>query len=91
MSSKALRDLFRCPPRWQELLAYEELEVQSPKLCRRLQIKLIDILLMDIYATEDNLLPRARILAKKGRALRACGLDNLNNSFQCLFEALSLL
>ncbi|MQM10554.1 hypothetical protein Taro_043448, partial [Colocasia esculenta] len=75
----------------QKLLTYEELEVQSPKLCRWLQIKLIDILLIDIYATEDNLLPRARIFVKKGQALRACGLDNLNSSFQCLSEALSLL
>lgn len=75
----------------QELVAYEEVESRHPILCRRMQLKIINILLCNVYIRKDCYLQRSRLLVKKGRFHRACGVDGLNSCIQCLSEAVSIL
>lgn len=75
----------------QELLAYEEFNSKYPNLCQMMPLRLMDMLLTEVYVTDEYVLHRSKILVKKGRALRTCGVDGLNNSLQCLSEAISLL
>lgn len=62
-----------------------------PELCQQKQIKIIDILLQDIYFTQDCYLERSRILLQKGRALRASGFEGLTGCIQCVSEAISII
>ncbi|OVA03751.1 Peptidase C50 [Macleaya cordata] len=73
----------------QELLAYEEMEAQNMNLSRRMQLKILNILLLNIYVTEDYCLQKSRILIKQGRLVRTRGIEGLNNCIQCLSEAIS--
>ncbi|XP_021889373.1 separase isoform X3 [Carica papaya] len=75
----------------QELLAYEDIYSLDPELCKLMQIKICDILLKDVYTTKDCCLDKLRILLKKGRALKASGIEHLKGCIQCLSEAISLL
>lgn len=75
----------------QELVAYEEMDARNPNLCQRMQLKIIDILLCNVYITKDCYLQKSRILVKKSRLLRACGVDGLNSCIKCLSEAISIL
>ncbi|KAG8650212.1 hypothetical protein MANES_07G013200v8 [Manihot esculenta] len=75
----------------QELLAYEGMGTIYPELCQQKQIKIIDILLQDIYFTQDCYLERSRILLQKGRALRASGFEGLTGCIQCVSEAISII
>ncbi|CAA7401560.1 unnamed protein product [Spirodela intermedia] len=75
----------------QELLAYEEFNAKYPNLCQSMQLRLMDMLLKEVYVEDEYVLHRSKILVKKGRALRTCGVDGLNSSLQCLSEAISLL
>lgn len=54
-------------------------------------MKIIDILLKDVYVTPDSYVLKSRILIRKGRALRAHGLEGLRGSIQCLSEAISVI
>ncbi|PIA65622.1 hypothetical protein AQUCO_00100851v1 [Aquilegia coerulea] len=73
----------------QELLAYEEMEAQNMNLCQTMQLKITEILLRDIYVTEDT--HRSKVLIKKGRLHRARGIVNLKSCIDCLSEAISIL
>ncbi|KAF8411822.1 hypothetical protein HHK36_004381 [Tetracentron sinense] len=75
----------------QELLAYEEMNAQYPNLCQKMQLKIANILLLNVYVTKDNLLQKSRIFIRKGRAFRAYGIEGLNSCIQCLSEAISIL
>ncbi|XP_044490537.1 separase-like isoform X4 [Mangifera indica] len=72
----------------QELHAYEELNPLGPELCQRRQMKIISILLQNVYDTEDSGLQKSRILLKKARTLRAVGREGLKDCIQCLSEAI---
>lgn len=76
---------------FQELLAYQELNHGYPDFCQRMQNKVIDLLMQDVYATENSPLWKARILIRKGRALRINGIEALKNCILCLSEAISIM
>lgn len=61
------------------------------KLCHRMQMKIMDILLKDIYVGKDCSLQKSRIYVKKGRALRACGTEGLRDCIHCLSQAIHTL
>ncbi|KAF5184255.1 Separase [Thalictrum thalictroides] len=75
----------------QELLAYEEMEALNTNLCQSMQLKIIDILVHNVYVTTDYVLKKSTTLIKKGRIARARGTDGLNNCIECLSEAISEL
>lgn len=74
----------------QELLAYEEMYAVHPEFCQRMQMEVIDILLKDVYVTDSHL-QKSRVLIRKGRALRSCGSEGLEDCIQCLSEAISVI
>ncbi|XWS62549.1 hypothetical protein CRYUN_Cryun06bG0020800 [Craigia yunnanensis] len=75
----------------QELLAYQEMNHGYPDFCQGMQIKVVDLLMQDVYATEDSPSWKSRILIRKGRALRANGIEALKDCIQCLSEAISIM
>ncbi|GMI95423.1 EXTRA SPINDLE POLES, RADIALLY SWOLLEN 4, homolog of separase, HOMOLOGY OF SEPARASE 1 [Hibiscus trionum] len=75
----------------QELLAYQEMTHGYPDFCQRMQIKVIDLLMENDYAIEDDPLQRARILIRKGRTLRANGIEALKDCIWCLSEAIPIM
>ncbi|KAF8019982.1 hypothetical protein BT93_G0618 [Corymbia citriodora subsp. variegata] len=75
----------------QELLAYEEINSSNPDLCSRMQLKIIDELLQEIYSAEASCFQKARLLIKKGRILKCRGREGLNSCIQCLSEAISTI
>ncbi|KAK9167645.1 hypothetical protein Scep_002836 [Stephania cephalantha] len=74
----------------QELLAYEEMESHS-RLCQKMQLKIINILLLNIYVSKDYYLQKSLLLIKKGRIFRAQGFERLNDCIRCLSDAISIL
>lgn len=66
------------------------MEGRNPGLCQKMQLKVVDTLLDDIFTADEYQLQRSRILVRKGRALRACG-KGLNECIKCLSDAISLL
>ena len=75
----------------QELLAYEESSRKYPKLFQRMQPKLLDVLLKEVYIGEENVLQRSKLIVKKGRALKTSGADGLKDSLECFSAAISSL
>ncbi|XP_022149194.1 separase isoform X2 [Momordica charantia] len=75
----------------QELVEYEEMSVLYPAFCQPLQMKILSTLLRDVYITPDHMLERARVLIKKARALRFCETVCLEDSIQCLSDAISTM
>ncbi|KAE8690720.1 separase-like isoform X2 [Hibiscus syriacus] len=75
----------------QELIAYQEMTHVYPDFCQRMQMKVIDLLMQDDYDIKDNPLQRAKILIRKGRTLRANGIEALNDCIWCLSEAISIM
>ncbi|KAF9612494.1 hypothetical protein IFM89_000416 [Coptis chinensis] len=73
----------------QELLAYEQMEENYINLCQTMQLKITEILLGEVYVRND--LQRSKVLIKKGRLLRACGIGDLECCIGCLSEAISIL
>nr|GMD92871.1 separase isoform X1 [Ipomoea batatas] len=72
-----------------ELRAYKDLNVVNPSLCQKMRLKIISILLEKVYTTEDDYLPKSRILIAKCEELRAKGL--CCECIPCLSEAISTL
>jgi len=62
-----------------------------PAFCQQMQMKIIGILLKDVYITPDSCLQKSRILVRKGRALRVCGLEGLKDCIQCLSDSISTI
>ncbi|XP_056159390.1 separase isoform X2 [Syzygium oleosum] len=75
----------------QELLAYEEINSSNPELCSRMQMKIIDVLLQEIYFAKASCFQKAKLLIKKGRILKCRGREGLNSCIQCLSEAISTI
>ncbi|CAN1228737.1 ESP1 [Linum grandiflorum] len=75
----------------QELLVYERMENMYPEFTQAMLLKIIDILLQDVYVRDEDCLERSRILLRKGRALRANPDQAISNSIQWASEAISVL
>ncbi|CAL5019775.1 unnamed protein product [Urochloa decumbens] len=75
----------------QELLAYGLMETRGSTFCAEMQIRVIDVLLDEIYYSEEHCLERSRFLVRKAGALRACGVQNIERCLDSLSEAISLL
>ncbi|KAL5787518.1 hypothetical protein ACOSP7_004467 [Xanthoceras sorbifolium] len=75
----------------QEFCAYEELSHLGSDFCQKMQMEIINILLQDVYITQDSCLQKSRILLKKGRTLRARGTAALKDCVHCLSEAISIM
>ncbi|KAL1827171.1 separase isoform X3 [Daucus carota subsp. sativus] len=73
----------------QELLLYEEMRPLNPTFCRRMRMKIVDILLKEVYVTKT--IQRSRVLIAKGRELRACGVERLDDCIECLSESISMM
>ncbi|WOL20055.1 hypothetical protein Cni_G28857 [Canna indica] len=75
----------------QERTAYELMESRNPNFCQEMELKVMNILLDDVYTSKDYNLQRSRILIRKGRTFRARGTEGLSKCLECLSEAISLL
>ncbi|EOA19088.1 hypothetical protein CARUB_v10007755mg [Capsella rubella] len=75
----------------QELLAYEIMFSVRSNLGQEMQINIADILLNDVYVTEDMHTERARILIWKARMTRTSGTEHLTECISFLSEAISIL
>ncbi|KAA3480135.1 separase-like [Gossypium australe] len=91
LSSAEVSKMAICKILEQELLAYQEMTHRYPDFCQRMQIKVIDLLLQDAYAIEDSPLLKARMLIRKGRTIRANGIEALKDCIWCLSEAISIM
>uniref|UniRef100_A0A7N0RG04 separase n=1 Tax=Kalanchoe fedtschenkoi TaxID=63787 RepID=A0A7N0RG04_KALFE len=75
----------------QELLEYEEISARFPSFCQEMQMKIIDILLNDIYASKATSHQRSKILMKKGKLLRMCGMGTFEESIKCISDAVDAM
>ncbi|KAF7803655.1 separase isoform X2 [Senna tora] len=75
----------------QELIAYEERSVSYPEFCYQMQMKIIAILLQDVYVNPESSFEKALTLVRKGKALRVCGIESLKDCIQCFSEAITKL
>lgn len=62
-----------------------------PEFCQKMQMKITDILLQDIYITPDSRFQKAQTLVRKGKAIRVRGIGGLRDCIQCLSEAITIL
>lgn len=62
-----------------------------PGFCYKMQMKIIGILLQDVYVTPDSCLQKSKLLGRKGIALRACGIEGLKDCIQCLSDSISTI
>ncbi|KAL6517690.1 hypothetical protein OROMI_033391 [Orobanche minor] len=86
ISKKALGKLLE-----EELLAYDEKSYLNPGYCVRMRMKIIGVLLEEVYVTKDSCIAKTKILIEKGKVLRAHGVARLDECIQCLSEAISTL
>ncbi|MED6157431.1 hypothetical protein PIB30_023002 [Stylosanthes scabra] len=75
----------------QELQAYEEINLKYPEFCQKMQMKIMHILLQDIYITPGTCFQKAQTLVRKGKALRMCGSGGLRDCIQCFSEAITIM
>ncbi|CAN4108060.1 unnamed protein product [Withania somnifera] len=73
----------------QELMTYRDLNVRNPRLCQEMCLKIIGLLLREVYVSNDNYLQRCKFLIVKGEVLRARGFQYLKDCIQCLSEAIA--
>ncbi|KAL6543575.1 hypothetical protein OROGR_010072 [Orobanche gracilis] len=86
ISKKALGKLLE-----EELLAYDEKSYLNPGYCLRMRMKIIGVLLEEVYVTKETCIAKTKILIEKGKVLRAHGVARLDECIQCLSEAISTL
>lgn len=67
------------------------MSLKYPEFCQKMQIKITDILLQDIYITPDSCFQKAQTLVRKGKALRICGTGVLRDCIQCLSDAITIM
>lgn len=70
-------------------MAYRDLNVRNPRLCQEMCLKIITLLLKEVYVTKDSYLQRCRSLIVKGEVLRGRGFHFLKDCIQCLSEAIA--
>lgn len=75
----------------QELLAYDRVLPLRSNLGQQTRIKITDILLKDVYVTEDMHIERARILIWKAQMTRTSGTEHITECICFLSEAISIL
>uniref|UniRef100_A0A1J3F8L7 separase n=1 Tax=Noccaea caerulescens TaxID=107243 RepID=A0A1J3F8L7_NOCCA len=75
----------------QELLAYDEMFPLSSNLGQQMRSEIADILLKDVYITEDMHIERAKILIWKAKMTRTSGTEHLTDCIRFLSEAISIL
>ncbi|XP_020551646.1 separase [Sesamum indicum] len=75
----------------EELLAYTEKSYLNPRYCLRMRMRIIDVLLEEVYITNDSDVKKSKILIEKAKVLRANGLARLDDCVQCLSNAISTL
>lgn len=76
----------------QELTEYEQNSFRDPNFCQKMQLKIADILLQDIYTTPDYRFQKAQTLIRKAKALRfSSRIGGLRDCIQCLSTAISIM
>ncbi|KAL0384542.1 UNVERIFIED_CONTAM: Separase [Sesamum radiatum] len=75
----------------EELLAYNERSYLNPRYCLRMRMRIIDVLLEEVYITNGSNVKKSKILIEKAKFLRANGLARLDECIQCLSNAISTL
>lgn len=70
-------------------MAYRDLNARNPRLCQEMCLKIIALLLQEVYVSKDSYLQRCRFLLVKGEVLRARGFQYLKDCIQCLSEAIA--
>ncbi|EEC74078.1 hypothetical protein OsI_09098 [Oryza sativa Indica Group] len=75
----------------QELLAYALVESRGTMFCVEMQKRITNILLNKIYCSKEYYLERSRVLVRKARVLRTCGVQSISSCLESLSEAISLL
>ncbi|WJX81047.1 separase [Trifolium repens] len=75
----------------QELIAYEEMSVNYPEFCQKMQMKITNILLQNIYIMPNSCFQKAQTLVRKGKAFRFCGIGGVRDCIQCLSEAIIIM
>ncbi|XP_020594478.1 separase-like, partial [Phalaenopsis equestris] len=73
-----------------ELQAYDQLKAWNPVHCHKMEIRVINFLLMNVFNFKDFNLQRSRVLLRKSLVLRTRGIESFFSSFDCLSEAISL-
>lgn len=63
----------------------------DPEYSLRMKMKVISVLLEEIYVTKDGTVRKCRILIEKAKSLRAQGLEQLDECIQCLSDVISTL
>lgn len=56
-----------------------------------MKMKVINVLLEEIYVTKDSIMKKCRVLIQKAKLLRDLGLERLDECIQCLSDAVSTL
>ncbi|XP_031390814.1 separase isoform X2 [Punica granatum] len=72
----------------QELLAYKEMSSWCPDLCKRMNMRITDVLL-EKADLQDNVLQKARLLIERGKTLGVHGIVSLNECIELLSRAAS--
>lgn len=67
------------------------MESRGTIFCAQMQTRIIDILLDEIYCSEECFLERSRVLIRKAGVLRSSGMQNISCCLESLSEAVSLL
>uniref|UniRef100_K3Z105 separase n=1 Tax=Setaria italica TaxID=4555 RepID=K3Z105_SETIT len=75
----------------QESLAYGLMEARGSVFSAEMQMRVINILLDEIYCSKECFRERSRVLVRKAGALRARGVQNISSCLDTLSEAISLL
>jgi separase len=64
---------------------------KHPEFCQKMQMKIANFLLQNIYITPNSCFQKAQTLIRKGKALRFCGIGGLQDCIQCLSEAIIIM
>ncbi|KAG6409188.1 hypothetical protein SASPL_132222 [Salvia splendens] len=75
----------------EELFAYNEKSYLNPRYSLKMKMKVINVLLEEIYVTNESTVEKCRVLIQKAKSLRALGLEQLDKGIQCLSDAVSTL
>ncbi|KAL6912053.1 hypothetical protein ACP4OV_000858 [Aristida adscensionis] len=75
----------------QELLVYGLMDSRGIGFCAEMQMRIISVLLDEIYCSNEYCLERSRVLVRKAGVLRSSGVRNINNCLASLSEAIFLL
>lgn len=62
-----------------------------PKLCNKMQLEVVDFLIREVDITPATYWQKARLLIKKGIALRMCGVETLKDSIKYFSEAIEMI